>query len=83
MCLLDAVVWIIVAFATLNSGSDPATRGLDEAARYIVTALLLITAVPAFALILFGRAQGTALTLALTFPVAFAALFIAAIIAFA
>jgi hypothetical protein len=48
-----------------------------------VTGLLLITAAPALALIIFGRAQKTALLLAIAFPVAFAALFIAAIIAFA
>src|SRR5215831_21201296 len=63
------------------SGSDPATKGLDEAAG--VTALLLITAAPALGLILFGRALKTALTLALAFPAALAALFIAANIALA
>ena len=83
VCLLDAAVWALVAFAKFNSGSDPATRGLDEAAGYIVTALFVITAVPALALITFGRAPRIALTLALVFPAAFAALFIAAIIAFA
>jgi hypothetical protein len=66
-----------------NSASDPATRGLDEAAGFIVTGLLLITALPALALIVFGRAPKTAMTLALTFPVALAALFVATIIAFA
>src|SRR5215472_16357836 len=54
-CLLDAAVWLFVAFATFNSRSDPATSGLDEAAGYIVTALLLITAAPALALTAFGR----------------------------
>src|SRR5438445_13899215 len=28
--LLDAAVWALVAFAMFNSGSDPATQGLDE-----------------------------------------------------
>jgi hypothetical protein len=58
-------------------------EGLDEATGYIVTALFLITAVPALALIIFSRALKTALTLALTFPATFTALFTAAIIAFA
>ena len=48
-----------------------------------MTALLLITAAPALGLILLGRAPKTALTLALAFPAALAALFIAANIALA
>jgi hypothetical protein len=83
VCLLDAAGWALIAFTTFNSGSDPATKGLDEAAGYIVTVLFLITAVPAVALISFRRAPKTALILALAFPAAFAALFITAIIAFA
>jgi hypothetical protein len=70
-------------FAMFNSASDPATSGLDEAAGFIVTGLLLITALPALALIVFRRAPKTALTLALAFPVALAALFVGTIIAFA
>jgi hypothetical protein len=81
-CLLDGAVWAVVVFAMFNSGSGPATRGLDEAAGYVVTGLLLATTAPAIALSVFGRAQKTALMLALAFLVAFAALFIAAIIAF-
>ena len=83
VCLLDAAVWALVAYGSFNSGSDLATKGLDEAAGYIVTVLFLIAAVPALGLVMFGRAPKMALTLALTFPSAFAALFIAAIIAFA
>ena len=82
-CLLDAAVLAVVAFAMFNSASDPATKGLDQAAGYIVTALFLVTAAPAVALVLFGRAPKTALILALAFPAAFAGLFIATIIAFA
>jgi len=81
-CLLDAAVWLFVAFATFNSRSDPATSGLDEAASYIVMVLLLITAAPALALTVFGRAPRTALALALAFSVPFAPWFIAVIIAF-
>src|SRR5262249_37512211 len=81
--VLDAAVWAVLAFSMFMSGSDPATKGLDEVAGVSVTALLLITAAPALGLILFGRALKTALTLALAFPAALAALFIAANIALA
>lgn len=82
-CLADAAVWSIVAFATFMSGSDAATRGLDEGAGLVVTALFLVTGVPAFALVLWGRAGATALILALAFPAALTALFVAAVVAFA
>ena len=81
--LFDAAVWVFVAFATFFSGSDAATRGLDEAAGWIVTALFLVTGAPALALTLLHRAPATALTLALAFPAAFAIAFVAAVIAFA
>ena len=82
-CLFDAAAWILVALATFMSGSDPATRGLDQAAGVVVTALFLVTAAPAFALTLLGRAAVTALVLALAFPAIVAVAFVAAIIAFA
>ena len=81
--LVDASAWAFVAFATFTSGSDAATKGLDEGAGLIVTALFLLTGAPALALALLRRAPTTALTLALAFPVAFAALFVAAVVAFA
>lgn len=81
--LLDAVAWVGVAFATFMSGSDAATKGLDQGAGLIVTALFLVTGAPALALALLGRAPVAALVLALAFPVAFAALFVAALMAFA
>jgi hypothetical protein len=83
VCLFDAAAWILVALATFMSGSDPATRGLDQAAGVVVTALFLVTAAPAFALILLGRAPVTALVLALAFPAIVAVAFVATIIAFA
>ena len=83
VCLVDAAAWAFVAFATFTSESDAATKGLDQGAGLIVTALFLVTGAPALALALLGRAPIAALTLALAFPVAFAAAFIAAIIAFA
>ena len=82
-CLFDAAAWILVALATFMSGSDPATRGLDQAAGVVVTALFLVTAAPAFALTLLGRAPVTALVLALAFPAIVAVAFVATIIAFA
>jgi hypothetical protein len=81
--LLGAAVWIFVAFAMFGLGSDPATRGLDEAGGYIVTTLFLTAAVPALSLAVFRRAPKTAVTLALVFPVAFAALFVLTMLAFA
>ena len=83
ICLFDAVVWAVVAVAAFFSGSDPATRGLDQAAGWVVTALFLVTGAPAIALTLLRRAPATALALALAFPAAFAAAFIAAVVAFA
>jgi hypothetical protein len=52
VCLVDAAVWVFVAFATFMSGSDAATKGLDEGAGLIVTALFLVTGAPALALVL-------------------------------
>jgi len=83
VCLVDAAAWALVAIATFMSGSDAATKGLDTGAGLIVTALFLVTGAPALALVLLGRAPITALILALAFPTAFAALFVAAVIAFA
>ena len=81
--VVDAIAWALVAIATFLSGSDAATKGLDEGAGLIVTALYLVTGAPALALVLLRRAPVTALTLALAFPLGFAALFVAALVAFA
>jgi len=83
VCAVDAVAWALVAIATFMSGSDAATKGLDQGAGVIVTALFLVTGAPALALALLGRAPATARALALAFPTAVAALFVAALIAFA
>ncbi len=80
---VDVVGWLLVAVATFLSGSDPATKGLDNAAGLAVTALLLATGLPALVLALTGRAPRLALTLALAFPVVFAVLFVGAVVAFA
>jgi hypothetical protein len=83
VCLVDAAAWAFVAFATFMSGSDPATKGLDEGAGLVLTALYFVTGAPALALTLWGRAPATALTLALAFPAALVALFVVAIMVFA
>ncbi len=82
VCVIDTAAWALVAFAALLSGSDPATRGLDEAAGLVVTALFLLTGAPALALALLSRAPRTALILALAFPAVFAIAFVATVIAF-
>ena len=83
LSLVDAVAWVFVAVAAFASGSDAATKGLDQGAGLIVTALFLVTGAPALALALLGRAPVFALILALAFPVALAAAFVAAVVAFA
>lgn len=80
---VDAVAWALAAAATFMSGSDPATRGLDEAAGVIVTALFLVTAAPGLVLASLGRAPVVALVLVLAFPTVLAVGFVAAMILFA
>jgi hypothetical protein len=80
VCLLDAMGWTFVAFATFFSGSDPATKGLDQAAGVLVTALFVLTCVPALALARLRRAPRTALALAFAFPAILALLLMAAIV---
>jgi hypothetical protein len=73
--LLDAAVWTVLAFMTFLSGSDPATKGLDIGAGAVLTALFLVTGLPALVLAGIGRAPRAALALALVFPAVFALLF--------
>ena len=80
--VIDFVAWIFIASATFLSGSDQATKGLDNVAGKAVTALILVTGVPALVLALNARAPKTALTLAVAFPAIFAVLFIALVVAF-
>jgi hypothetical protein len=80
--VIDTAAWIVLAFLTLT-GSDPATKGLDAAASAVVTALFLVTGLPALILAVVGRAPKTALTLALAFPAIFVVLFVAVVIVFA
>jgi hypothetical protein len=83
VCVLDGVAWVLVAFVTFLSGSDPATKGLDQAAGIAATALFAVTAAPAVVLTAFRRAPRAALVLALGFPGMVALLIVAAIVAFA
>jgi len=80
---LDAIGWAVVAINTFWSTSDPATKGFDEAAGYVVTILFVLTGAPALVLAGFRRAPRLALGLALAFPAAFALAFLAAVIVFA
>lgn len=82
VCALDAAAFAVAALAMFMSGSDQATLGLDRTAGMVVTALFLVTGVPAIALTLLRRAPVAALILALAFPAAFAAAFVAAVVAF-
>ena len=83
VCLVDAAAWVVLAAATYMSGSDPATRGLDQAAGLAVTALFVVTAVPALALALRRRGPATALTLALAFPAVLVVVLVVTVVAFA
>jgi hypothetical protein len=83
VCAVDFAAWVIIGFGTFGSGSDAATRGLDQGAGVLLTALFLGSVVPAVALVLAGRAPVTALVLALAFPAGFVVAFVAALIAFA
>jgi len=80
--VVDTGLWVLAAIAFFWSKSDPATKGLDDAAGVLVTALCLVTALPALALALAGRWARIALWLALAFPAGCLLLYAAAIIAF-
>jgi len=81
--LLDALACAIIAVATYNSGSDPATIGFDYAAGVIVTGLFVVTGFPALVMAFIRRAPKSALALALAFPAIFILLFAGAVILFA
>src|ERR1700723_676838 len=81
--LLDALVSSVIAVASYNSGSDPATIGFDYAAGVIVAVLFAVTGLPALIIAYRRRAPRTALGLALAFPALFVVLFVATVIVFA
>ena len=61
--------------ATFLSGSDAATKGLDNVAGLAVTALFAVTGLPALILACRGQWPRLALSLSLVFPLAFVAAF--------
>jgi hypothetical protein len=79
----DTAVWALVAAAAFLSGSDAATKGLDHAAGLAVTALFVVTGLPALILAGRGRSPRLALWLALAFPAAFATAFAAIVVSLA
>ena len=81
--LLDAALWAVIAGSMFMSLSDPATRGLDTLAGWLVTGLFLVTGLPALLLAWRNAKPGLALALAIAFPAAFVILFAAAVIVFA
>jgi hypothetical protein len=76
IALLDIAVILFAVSVTFLSGSDAATKGLDNAAGWAALALFLLTAAPALVLVAKGRAPRTALAFALAFPVAIVAFFV-------
>ncbi len=80
---LDALGWLLVCAGTFFSQSDQATKGLDNFAGLVVSALFLLTGVPALALAWRNRAPRLALALSLGFPAGFVLLFVVAVVAFA
>jgi hypothetical protein len=62
---LQAALLIIGGFKGLFSGSDPATRGLDQLAGLAALAVAALTVAPAFALAWVNRYVGLALVLTL------------------
>lgn len=83
VCAVDVAAWGLIALASFASRSDAATRGLDQAAGLVVTALFLLTGAPALLLVWLRRAPIAALVLALAFPALLVAAFVAAVMAFA
>lgn len=81
--VLDAVLWAVIAVSLFVSLSDPATKGLDSLAGWLVTGLFLVTGLPALLLAWRNTKPGLALALAIAFPAVFVILFAAAVIAFA
>ncbi len=81
--VLDTLLWLVVAISMFFSLSDPATKGLDVMACILVSALFLLTGLPALLLAWRDTMPRLAFALAIAFPAAFVLLFVAAIVAFA
>lgn len=80
---LDTLAWLWLAAGAFFSAADPATKALDTFAGWLITALFLVTAVPALVLAWLDRWPRRALALSLAFPGGFMLLFAIAVIAFA
>jgi len=80
--VVDAAIWAFAAVGAITSTSDHATIGLDRATGWAVTVLFLLTGASGLVLGLIGRLRRTAFAMVLAFPVAIAALFVAAVVAF-
>jgi hypothetical protein len=80
---LDAAAWALVAAVTFLSGSDAATKGLDNVAGLAVTALFAVTGLPALILAWRGRLSRLALWLSLAFPLAVVAAFAVVVVSLA
>lgn len=76
IALLDTAIILFAVSVTLFSGSDPATKGLDNAAGWAALVVFLSTAAPALVLVAKRRAPRTALAFALAFPAAIVAFFV-------
>ena len=68
IALVDTAIFLIATSVTLFSGSDAATKGLDNAAGWGIVALFAVTVVPALVLLWRGKAPRTALALVLAPP---------------
>ena len=83
VAILDTLACAAILAVYFNSDSDHATAGFDHAAGVIVTALFVVTVLPALVLAALRRAPNTALGLALAFPGSFVVLAAAVIFYFA
>jgi hypothetical protein len=72
IALIDTAVFAFAVSVTFFSGSDAATKGLDNAAGWGIVALFAITVAPALVLLWHGKAPRTALALVLAPPVVIA-----------
>lgn len=77
---LDMAGFLFAVSVTFFSGSDAATKGLDNAAGWAIVALFAVTVAPAFVLLWHGKAARTALALVLAPPLVIVAA-LAAIVA--
>jgi amino acid transporter len=68
IAILDTLACAAILAVYFNSDSDPATIGFDHAAGAVVTALFVVTVLPALVLAALRRAPNTALGLAWRFP---------------